>query len=143
MSVKKPYIIIFTFFVFSNWLYCQDKLNQKVIEKFSSDSISLSQFQKLGNLNCQDKLNGTSLLENYYYELYNDLNPFPRLYNIENLNYFFNEINVCEFDKSHYLNFISNQSNLLTKSQNGFSDNEIQRFKKDFLENYYIKINSD
>lgn len=149
MSKSKLYIAIL-FTVSSSYLYSQNWLDDKVIKKFTNDSISISQFSELVKLKCEDKSADTTKCEDYYYKIFNGLNPFPRIFLMEklesNIDLFWNSMKEesCnyKFDKLQYLKFINDKDNLINESF-GYTNEEIAKIKNDFLENYYIKIESE
>ncbi|MGH1517854.1 hypothetical protein [Chryseobacterium sp. JK1] len=141
------WIVIFTVFFIS--LNAQKTRFDSVAIKFKKDSISYNQYIEFGKIYCLN--NKSYTLEDEYGSKYNLLFPLPRLISSKVIKQQFANYNKnhkkkkcnCIYRsgsdlKKMYINLVENK-----KNYNIEPEYDVENYMKDYLENYYIRIQTE
>ncbi|BBQ08823.1 hypothetical protein IQO03_06085 [Elizabethkingia anophelis] len=137
-------LIIFSVF-FVSLMNAQKSRFDSVVVKLSTDSVSYKQFLNMGKINCIKKTGFD--LESEYIAKYNLRFPFPRLISLEALKSVYSYYEKkkkknCEclyvdnkVLKRKYINLVKN-----SKNYNKEPEYDINNYMKDYLEKYFIQV---
>lgn len=100
-----------------------------VINKFETDDMSKSIYYSI----CEFYKKDSELSYDFYIKKYNEKEPLPRLFEYDTI-----VANIKKFncDKEAYHNLISNHKKYI-------NDERKFQYLRDYLENYYIRVESD